>query len=174
MLANASICCMFYFVDPILANYRFVLGTISHTLFFIMEAYSSPMESLHGFLPIDSSKQVSSDSIILVMRASYLEYLWGGMLVLTEVFGDSTCSFAAFNSCSSHFGFLFLEIVGFYFSWCSTMGKSTPSDDISSSWLGASVSEMSLSWYEFWRAPSSLNFTSLCRKNFLVVGMYIL
>jgi hypothetical protein len=33
------------------------------------------MESLQGFLPIASSKQVGYDSIILLMRATYPEYL---------------------------------------------------------------------------------------------------
>jgi VanZ family protein len=51
------------------------LGTISHTLFFIMQAYSCTMESLQGFLPMVSSNQVGSDSIILHMRAAYPEYL---------------------------------------------------------------------------------------------------
>jgi hypothetical protein len=42
-----------------------------------MEAYSSTMESLQGFLTMASSKQVGFDSIIVLMRVAYPEYLRG-------------------------------------------------------------------------------------------------
>jgi hypothetical protein len=40
-----------------------------------MEAYSSTMESLQCFLTMAYSKHVGSDSIVVLMRAAYPEYL---------------------------------------------------------------------------------------------------